>query len=88
MFYVSFHACFFDARQVTVDASVTDESEEPWKTGPRHTLSIKALEDPYNAPKSSQAGPSTSQVGSSIRPPLQVQTSASSLPSHSLQVGI
>ncbi|KAK1889540.1 Integrator complex subunit 7 [Dissostichus eleginoides] len=33
---------------VTVEASVVDESGIEWKTGPRTTVSVKSLEDPYS----------------------------------------
>ncbi|XP_049612413.1 integrator complex subunit 7 [Syngnathus scovelli] len=33
---------------VTVEASVVDESGIKWKTGPKTTLSVKSMEDPYS----------------------------------------
>ncbi|XP_061741745.1 integrator complex subunit 7 isoform X2 [Nerophis ophidion] len=33
---------------VTLEASVVDESGIEWKTGPKTTLSVKSLEDPYS----------------------------------------
>uniref|UniRef100_A0A671VIJ4 Integrator complex subunit 7 n=1 Tax=Sparus aurata TaxID=8175 RepID=A0A671VIJ4_SPAAU len=33
---------------VTVEASVVDESGIEWKTGPKTTVSVKSLEDPYS----------------------------------------
>uniref|UniRef100_A0A4W6F587 Integrator complex subunit 7 n=1 Tax=Lates calcarifer TaxID=8187 RepID=A0A4W6F587_LATCA len=33
---------------VTVEASVVDESGTEWKTGPKTTVSVKSLEDPYS----------------------------------------
>lgn len=33
---------------VTVEASVVDQSGAQWKTGPRMSLSVKSLEDPYS----------------------------------------
>lgn len=33
---------------VAVDASVVDESGIEWKTGPKVTVSVKSLEDPYS----------------------------------------
>ncbi|RVE55696.1 hypothetical protein OJAV_G00228870 [Oryzias javanicus] len=33
---------------VTVEASVVDESGIQWKTGPKTTVSVKSLEDPYS----------------------------------------
>lgn len=32
---------------VNVEASVVDESGIEWKTGPKTTVSVKSLEDPY-----------------------------------------
>ncbi|KAK7083304.1 Integrator complex subunit 7, partial [Halocaridina rubra] len=32
--------------QVTVDTSVTDDSNDNWQTGPRHTLNVRSQEDP------------------------------------------
>lgn len=33
---------------VTVEASVVDESGVEWKTGPKTTVTVKSLEDPYS----------------------------------------
>lgn len=33
---------------VTVEASVVDTSGIEWKTGPKTTVSVKSLEDPYS----------------------------------------
>lgn len=33
---------------VNVEASVVDESGIEWKTGPKMTVSVKSLEDPYS----------------------------------------
>ncbi|KAK3880532.1 hypothetical protein Pcinc_014980 [Petrolisthes cinctipes] len=41
--------------QVTVDTSVTDNSDDAWQTGPRHTLTVKSQEDPANKTSVSQA---------------------------------
>ncbi|XP_063608036.1 integrator complex subunit 7-like [Penaeus indicus] len=63
--------------QVTVDTSVTDDSDDAWQTGPRHTLTVKSQEDPANktsvpqaprqAPPSQYVAP-TSQ-GAAVPPP-------------------
>lgn len=45
---------------VTVEASVVDESGTEWKTGPKTTVSVKSLEDPYSQQlrhQLQQAGP-------------------------------
>ncbi|KAF2367660.1 Armadillo-type fold [Trinorchestia longiramus] len=47
--------------QVTVDASVTDDHDETWQTGPRQTLAVKALEDPTNIKPQPPGGPCSSQ---------------------------
>lgn len=33
---------------VTVEASVVDESGVQWRTGPRSTVTVKSMEDPYS----------------------------------------
>lgn len=63
--------------QVTVDTSVTDDSDDAWQTGPRHTLTVKSQEDPANktsvpqaprqAPPSQYAAPSSQ--GAAVPPP-------------------
>lgn len=55
---------------VTVDASATDECDETWQTGPRHSLTVKALEDPTNVKP--VLPPSTSAPPPPVRPPLQL----------------
>uniref|UniRef100_A0A665WFH6 Integrator complex subunit 7 n=1 Tax=Echeneis naucrates TaxID=173247 RepID=A0A665WFH6_ECHNA len=46
---------------VTVEASVVDESGTEWKTGPRTTVSVKSLEDPYSQQLRHQLQQSASQ---------------------------
>lgn len=38
-----------------MDTSVTDNSDDAWQTGPRHTLTVKSQEDPANKANVSQA---------------------------------
>lgn len=62
---------------MTVDTSVTDDSDDAWQTGPRHTLTVKSQEDPANKtsvpqaprqPPPSQYVAPTSQ-GAAVPPP-------------------
>ncbi|XP_050722010.1 integrator complex subunit 7-like [Eriocheir sinensis] len=82
--------------QVSVDTSVTDDSDDAWQTGPRHTLHVKSQEDPASKTNVSQVSrqvppsqyaPSTSQVapgppppGVGVLPPSQTGANTSSLP--------
>ncbi|XP_062857756.1 integrator complex subunit 7 [Trichomycterus rosablanca] len=47
---------------VTVEASVVDESGVQWKTGPKSTVSVKSMEDPYSQQlRHQQAGAPSAQ---------------------------
>lgn len=77
-----------------MDTSVTDDSDDAWQTGPRHTLHVKSQEDPASKTSVSQVprqvppsqyAPSTSQGApgpppSGVLPPNQPGTATSSLP--------
>ncbi|XP_018017714.2 integrator complex subunit 7 [Hyalella azteca] len=70
---------------VTVDASVTDEDDETWQTGPRQTLLVKALEDPTNAKSQALGAPCTSTApaparGPVVGPPQQQLTALHQMP--------
>ena len=78
----------FEIFQVSVDTSVTDDSDDAWQTGPRHTLHVKSQEDPASKTSVSQAprqvppsqyAPSTSQ-GAPGPPPPGVSVLPSSQP--------
>lgn len=81
--------------QVSVDTSVTDDSDDAWQTGPRHTLHVKSQEDPASktsvsqaprqvppsqyAPSTSQGAPGPPPPGVNVLPPSQPGATASSL---------
>ncbi|XP_071531436.1 integrator complex subunit 7 isoform X2 [Panulirus ornatus] len=81
--------------QVSVDTSVTDDSDDAWQTGPRHTLTVKSQEDPASkasvsqaprqvppsqyAPSSSQGAPGPPQ-GVNVLPPVPPGTNTTSVP--------
>uniref|UniRef100_A0A6A7FUC8 Integrator complex subunit 7 n=2 Tax=Hirondellea gigas TaxID=1518452 RepID=A0A6A7FUC8_9CRUS len=69
--------------QVTVDASVTDGSDETWQTGPRHSLSVKALDDPTNV---KPPPPPPSVVASSSMPLTRAPPVSQLPPSGSMQL--
>lgn len=78
-----------------MDTSVTDDSDDAWQTGPRHTLTVKSQEDPASkasvsqtprqvppsqyAPSGSQGAPGP-PPGVNVLPPVPPGTNATSVP--------
>ncbi|XP_064093034.1 integrator complex subunit 7-like [Macrobrachium nipponense] len=63
--------------QVSVDTSVTDDNDDAWQTGPRHTLNVRSQEDPSSkasVPQAPRPAPPSQYIppaaqGASIPPP-------------------